>query len=652
VGRSRRTKRRRPDAEPVARAVARVPGGREPSRLVVAALLVVAVVAAYWRVLGSDFVDFDDDQYVTENPHVQHGLDAKAVVWAWTTMHEANWHPLAWMSHTLDWQLWGAAAGGHHATSLALHAANTVLLLAFLHGTTGALWRSALVAALFGLHPLHVESVAWISERKDVLCTCLWLLTLLAYVRWVKRPSVLGYGVVALGFGLALAAKSMAVTLPFTLLLLDYWPLGRVDGRGRRLWRLVLEKVPLLPLAAGSAALTVLAQGRGGAVVPIEQSPLVLRVGHAIVFYVQYLAKMLWPSGLTFFYLPPAGGVAAWQMIACALVVALLTAAAVRARRPPVLVGWLWYLGTLVPVIGLVQIQPWAFADRYTYVPSIGVFLALAWLLPAGRAARPIAAAAIVLLLALGVRTWVQVGHWRDSAALFAHGLSVDPRNPIAHTNLAIGLTARGEVPAAMAHLEQALAIWPAFIPARIAMGNALLESGRAADAIPEFEAALEADPASAHALTNLGFAHVRAGRPAEAVGYYQRALAVDPDFAPAHRNLGAVLMRAGEFDEAIAHFEQAVAGDPHDPVTEGTLGSLLVQRGRTEEGLRHLARAIELRPGYQEAHLRRIQVLVRERRWADAWDAVRVARAAGVEPGEALVRQIEKGTAAPTSPP
>ena len=510
MGRSNRKRQRRPERPRVASAVEQAPVRGTPP-LLVAALLVIAVVAAFWRVVGSDFVDFDDDKYVTANPHVQHGLDAAALAWACTTMDVSNWHPVTWVSHMLDWQLYGAAPAGHHATSLALHAINTVLLFLFFQRTTGALWRSALVAALFGLHPLHVESVAWVSERKDVLSTWFWLLTLFAYVRYVRAPGVARYGLVALGFGLALAAKPMAVTLPVTLLLLDYWPLGRFDGSRRRLRWLILEKVPLLPLAAGCAVLTLLAQGRAGAVVPLEQSPFALRLGKAAVFYVGYLAKMLWPADLTFFYMPPAAGLRSWQIAVSALILALLTAAAVRARRPPVLVGWLWYLGALVPVIGLVQVLSYVFADRYTYVPLIGVFVALAWLLPSGgRAARPAAAAAIAILLALGVRTWVQVGHWRDSEALFTHGLSVDPRNPIAHTNLAIGLTARGHAHEAIEHLQQALSVWPTYAPARVALGNAWLETGRPADAIPEFEAALEADPVSVYALTNLGFAHAR----------------------------------------------------------------------------------------------------------------------------------------------
>jgi len=620
-----------------------------PSRLLVAAVLVVAVVAAFWPVLGSDFVDFDDDKYVTNNPYVQRGFDLDALRWAWTSGERANyWHPLTWMSHMLDWRLYGPVAAGHHATSLGLHAANTVLVFLLFERTTRALWRSALVAALFGLHPLHVESVAWISERKDVLSACLWLLTLLAYVRYARAPSIARYAVVALGFVLALASKPMAVTLPFTLLLLDYWPLGRLGGAGQSPWRLIGEKLPLVPLAVACAVFTILAQRSVGSVVSLEQSSIALRLGSALVFYVGYLEKMLWPADLSFFYMYPVEGPPTWQMVGSALLLAVLTAAAVRARRPPVLVGWLWYLGTLVPVIGLVQVGAHVFADRYSYVPLIGVFVAVAWLLPAGRAARPIAATAIVLLLALAVRSWVQVGVWRDSEALFTHALRVDPRNPLAHTNLAIGLTARGKVQDAIEHLQQALAVWPGYDTARVALGNALLESGRPAEAIPEFEAALEADPTSVYALTNLGFAHARAGRPAEAIASYERALALAPDFPPAHRNLGAALMRRGKIDEAIAHFEQAVAGDPHDAVTENTLAVLLAQQGRTEDALKHFARVIELRPDYEQAHRGRIHLLVRQERYADAWEAVRLARAAGVEPGQALLQLISKGMPPP----
>ena len=603
--------------------------------MVLAVLLGAAVLATFWPVLGNDFVNYDDDLYVTRNPWVQRGLSWDAARWAITTDAAGNWHPVTWLSHQIDWQLWGAAPRGHHATSAALHAVNTLLVFALLDGMTASPWRSALVAALFGLHPLRVESVAWVAERKDVLSTCLWLLTTIGYVRYTRHPGPWRYLAVVLGLALGLMAKPMLVTLPLTLLLLDYWPLGRLR-RSADLGSLVREKVPLLLLAAASAVVTWRVQHAAGVVTPL---PLPTRIGHAAVSYVAYLGKMLWPLHLSVIY-PHPGRVALGAVVPCLLVLTLITAAVVwqRRRRPFLLVGWLWYLGTLVPVIGVVQAGAAAMADRFTYVPLVGVFVALAWLVPAGPASRFVAAAAAVVLALLAAQTRAQIHVWRDSTTLFAHALAVDERNAIAHANLGAELGANGDLDAATAHLERALELRPDLVTARIALGNTLMRRGRIDDAIVHYRAAVAADPTSARALTNLGYAELRLGRLDEAIESLERALRVDPGFATAHNDLGMARARRGEAAAARVHFERALAADPRYAEARNNLAAMLLSEGRLEEALAHAERAIAVEPAFAEAHANRIAALVRLGRFADAWAAVRAARAAGVPPPQRLV--------------
>jgi Tfp pilus assembly protein PilF len=608
--------------------------------VVLALLLGVAVLAVFWPALGHDFVNYDDDLYVTRNPWVQQGLTGASVRWALTTDAASNWHPLTWLSHQLDWELWGPAPRGHHATSVALHAVNTLLLFGLLGAMTASPWRSALVAALFGLHPLHVESVAWVAERKDVLSACLWLLTTLAYVAYARRPGGVRLLAVTLGLTLGLMAKPMVVTLPFTLLLLDYWPLGRWR-HARDLRPLVWEKLPLFVLVAVASVVTWRVQHAAGAVIPL---PLENRVGHAVVTYVAYLWKMLWPASLAPMYVHP-GSEAPGRVFACAVLLALVTAVAVwqRRSRPFLLVGWLWYLGTLVPVIGLVQVGATAMADRFTYIPLIGVFVALAWLVPVSPAPRPVAAAAVAVLALLAVRARAQVGVWRDSATLFAHALSVDEGNPLAHVNLAVELDARGDANGAAAHLERALVLRPDMLTARIALGNNLVRRGRADEAIAQYRAAIASDPTSARALNNLGWLQLQLGRLDEAIDSLERALRIDPGLATAHNDLGMARARRGESAAARAHFERAVAADPGYADAHNNLAAMLLSEGRVDEAVAHAERAIAARPPFAEAHANRIAGLVRRGRYAEAWAAVRAARAAGAPPPAWMVSALAK---------
>ena len=608
-------------------------------RLAIAVALAAAVLVVYWPTLGNDFVNYDDDRYVTQNPHVQQGFDAAALRWAWTTGH-FYWQPLTWTSHMLDWRLYGAAPAGHHATSVALHAANTALLFVLLDGMTGAPWRSALVAALFGLHPLRVESVAWVAERKDVLSALFWLLTTLAYVWYTRGPSRRRWALVVAGLALGLMAKPMLVTLPFALLLLDYWPLGRLRAPGDA-WPLVREKLTLLPLVAASLALTI-ALEHEGAIGSLESFPLAARLENAIVAYALYLWKLVWPVGLFVPYLHARGGIPAWQTAGAAALLAAITAVALRVRttRPYVLVGWLWYLGTLVPVVGIVQAGEQSMADRFTYVPSIGVLVTAAWLLPA-RAAKPVGAVAVLVLAALAVRTRAQIAVWRDSVTLFTHALAIEERNPVAHLNLGYALGDRGDVAGASRHLARALELRPQSPRAHVGLGNLLVGAGRTREAATHYRLALEMDSGSKYALANLGYALAQEGRFDEAIPLYERALAVDPYFAIAHKYLGFALARRGRAAEALAHLEQAVRYDARDADAWSNLGATLMAAGRVTEGLASVDRAVALNPRLAEAHTNRILGLHALGRHAEAWAAVAAARAAGVAPPPALMQAL-----------
>jgi hypothetical protein len=446
--------------------------------LVIGLGLLAAIGVVYWPVRHFEFINFDDDVYVWANPEVQNGLTLRGLAWAFTTGHAGNWHPLTWLSHMLDCQLFGVNAGAHHLVNVLFHAANTLLLFGVLKRMTGARWRSALVAALFALHPLHVESVAWVAERKDVLSTCFWLLTLWAYVRYVQKPEIhystaalrpltsWNYWLALVFFVCGLMSKPMVVTLPLVLLLLDYWPLNRVAGcklpaassdpERSTLLALVWEKVPFLALAGVSCGLTLWVQQRGGAVASVESLPLGLRTGNAVVAYVRYLGHAFWPGGLAVFY-----PYQAWSLptvVGAGVLLAGVTGVVVWRGRSErhLLVGWLWYLATLIPVIGLVQVGGQSLADRYTYVPLIGMFVLVAWGMPRsltqprlGKLAMIAAASAV--LCACAVLSWVQVHHWRDSETLFRYALKVTTGSAQAHNNLGVALAAQGKLAEAVA---------------------------------------------------------------------------------------------------------------------------------------------------------------------------------------------------------
>jgi len=573
--------------------------------LAVALGLSVLVLAVYLQTGSHGFITLDDGEYVYQNVHVRNGLSPEGVRWAFTAFHSANWHPMTWLSHMTDVSLFGQDAGWPHRVNVLLHLANTVLLFLVLWRMTGGLWQSGFVAALFAVHPLHVESVAWISERKDVLSTLFWLLTMWAYLWYVRKPGAGRYLLVAVLFALGLMSKPMLVTLPLVLLLLDGWPLGRLS-RGVAARR-VLEKVPLLALSVASCIVTVLAQGSGAAIAPVRNAPLAFRVSNAAVSYATYLGQTVWPASLSVFYPHPASvhsGVPAWQVAGAALLLGGVSFLAFRERRrrPYLAVGWLWYVGTLVPVIGLVQVGGASHADRYTYVPLIGIFVALAWgaseLVSGrrwGRAAMGAAGGAVVL--ALTTTAYVQAGYWRDSGTLFSRALAVTQDNWMAWTCLGVALEERGRSEEAVARYREALRIDPDFAEAWYDLGVSTARMGKDREAMGYYREALKRAPGLANAWYNLGVSAEKLGLPREAMDAYREALRRDPAYARAWYNLGLAHGRAGEVREAIDCLRRAVQSDPAYVDAWYNLGVAQARSGDPEGAVAAFREALRLAP-------------------------------------------------------
>ena len=600
--------------------------------------LVLAATAVYWQAREFEFVHLDDTDYVTNNPHVRNGLTRDGFVWAFTTTHSFNWHPLTWLSLMLDCHLSEEKADTCHTTNLLLHIANTLLLFLVLRQMTGALWQSAFVAAAFALHPMHTESVAWVSERKDVLSTFFWMLAMWAYVRYTQRPRLVRYVPIVVFLALGLMAKPMLVTLPFVLLLLDYWPLERLQQQ--RLYRLIWEKVPLFALSAASSVVTFIVQQKTGAVSSLDALPLNIRTANALISYAKYITKMFWPTRLAVFYPHPISNLPPLQTLAAALLLLAISIAVIRlARRYKyLLVGWLWYLGTLVPVIGLVQIGRQAIADRYTYIPFTGLFIIIAWGLPDSLSKwkyrkAALATATIVVFSALAVCTRLQVAHWRNSTTLFEHALKVTDGNYLAHCSLADAFHKQGELDKAIAHNYQALQIWPDCLTAHVNLAAVLLETGKVDEAIKHSTQALRLKPELPAAHQNLGNALLRKGmlneaikqyhhvlqlRPDDpdacnqigialtkqqkldqAVTYFTKALKVKPDFPNARRNLGHVQAMQGNLEQAITNLRIAVQLDPNSPTTHSILALTLLDANRTGEAVTHLKESLRIKPDW-----------------------------------------------------
>jgi len=591
--------------------------------------LIVAIFAAFWQVRTHEFLKYDDKDYVTDNPHVNAGLTLKGIIWAFTTPHSANWHPLTWLSHMLDCQLYGLKPAGHHLTNLVFHIASTLLLFLVLKGMTGALWRSGFVAALFALHPLHVESVAWVAERKDVLSTFFWILTMWTYVRYTKQPRLNRYMLVLLSFGLGLMSKPMLVTLPFVLLLVDYWPLDRFQFRSisghHRLntdkskdtsdqrsfaLRLVLEKVPFFVLTVVSSFLTFFVQRSAGAVIHMDLYPLETRMANALVSYVSYIGKMIWPHRLAVFYPYPVV-LPTWQVAGASLLLGCVSFLVIHAgrRRPYLMVGWLWYLGTLVPVIGLVQVGYQAMADRYTYVPLIGPFIMVAWGIPdilVGWRFRKIALSLStgLLFLLLMIVTNFQLKYWQNDITLFEHTLAVTSDNFITHYYLGVVLANQGKTQEAIAHFAEALRIRPDFAEAHYNLAGFLVNQGKIQEAIVHFAEALRIKPDFAEAHNRLGELLANQGKTQEAIVHFAEALRIKPDYPEPHNNFGIILASQGKIQEAIAHCEEAVRIKPDYAEAHNNFGIILTSQGKIQEAIAHFAEAVRIKPDYPEAHI------------------------------------------------
>ena len=517
-------------------------------RFIVCLLLVLSIVAIYGTVSHYEFTNYDDIGYVTGNDHV------KGLIWSFQTTHFCNWHPLTWISHMADVELFGMAAGGHHLTNVFFHIANTLLLFILLRRMTDTFWRSAIVAALFALHPLHVESVAWVAERKDVLSTFFGILSLLNYLRYTQQQRRSGYGLALLFFILSLMAKPMLVTLPFLLLLLDYWPLGRLnfDERLRlkapdgvsTVYFLLLEKTPFFLFSAASCFVTYHAQQSGGAMVPFDMYPLSIRAANAVVAYVGYIGKMLWPVQLAVFY-PYPESFALWRVAAAAAVLSGISIGVMVQvkKRPYLAVGWFWYFGTMVPVIGLMQVGGQAMADRYTYVPLIGLFIMIVWstaeIFDRGPVKRFIVMlTAVVLMLTLSAVSHLQVAHWANSITLFSHAVEVTQNNYLAHLNLGKALHDAGEERQAYQHYADALQIHPNLPKAHLNFGSGLLAQGKIGEAMDHFYQALQLNPDLAEAHNNLGLALLHIGKIEESIHHFRLAIKANPNFANAMTNL------------------------------------------------------------------------------------------------------------------
>jgi tetratricopeptide (TPR) repeat protein len=594
--------------------------------LAIYAVLLLATLAVYSQVRTYDFINLDDPDYITANPHVRAGLTSEGLVWAFTTDRDGNWFPLTWLSHMASWQLFGPRAGLHHLVNVTLHALSTLLLFALLKRMTRSRWRGAFVAGLFALHPLHVESVAWVTERKDVLCGLFWFLTLWGYARYVERPKLGRYLVVIVLFCLGLMSKPMIVTLPFVLLLLDVWPFRRIALPGpeaagapkhkarpkpdaKPFRPVLLEKVPLFALSACSSVATYIVQQRGGAVQSLEWIPFSTRLGNALFSYVAYIAQMFWPVRLAVFY-PYPFDLPAWKAVGAGLALVVVSVFALRKVRhlPYFAVGWFWYLGTLVPVIGLVQVGMQSRADRYTYVPLIGIFLLLTWgvadLFQRWPKAEPaLAAVPAAACLACLVITFHQIQSWKNSASLFGHALQVTANNYMGYYGMGGVLRDEGRLDEAITAYREAISLFPNYGGAHSSLGGVYLKQGRLDEAVAELTEAIRLDPKSPEDRISLGIALNKLGKDRDAIDQMLEAIQLEPDSANAHYNLGRLYAATGQIDDAVVQFASAVRLEPESAENHYNLGTVLAAQGKMEEAVTEFSEAIRLKPDYGNAH-------------------------------------------------
>ncbi|WP_224985037.1 tetratricopeptide repeat protein [Geomonas agri] len=580
-------------------------------------LMLLVTLAVYAQTANHDFINFDDTLYVTTNPVVKDGLKAWTIAWAFTATTASNWHPVTWLSHMTDVQLFGLNPYGHHLTSVIIHTLSALLLFLLLAQITAAPWQSLFVATLFALHPLHVESVAWVAERKDVLSGLFWTLTLLLYARYVKNPGAGRYGATLACFAVGLMTKPMLVTLPLVMLLLDWWPLNRfcpAEGGGTAaakpaVFKLAMEKIPFLLLSVLSSAFTIYAQHHGGAMATLDKAPLGLRFGNAVIAYATYIVDAFWPHDLAMLY-PFPTFILLGQLVGAALLLALISAGVlyVGRRFPWLAVGWLWFLITLLPVIGLVQVGGQSHADRYTYIPLTGLFIMLAWgvpqLLEKWRCRREaLMISAGLAVCAITATTWVQIGYWRNNITLYRHTLAVTRNNYLILNNYGIAMDQAGDYESALQLYQDALRIWPRSVTAHNNIGTVLERKGRYAEAIEHYREALRLKPDYVMAVVNMGKSLAGLGKVDEALTCYERALKLDPSNSDGHLQLAILLLKSGRRDEARQHYEAVLRLEPHSARAPVNIGVELAQQGRFDEAADYFRQALGIDPDSVEAN-------------------------------------------------
>ncbi len=621
-------------------------------------VLAVVTVVAYRGVRSNYFVSLDDYDYVMENRQVQQGVTLDSMAWAFTTFHSSNWHPLAWISHMVDWSIYGNHPAGHHMTNVCLHAANAILLFLLLLYTTSYIGRSALVAFLFALHPAHVESVAWIAERKDLLCTFFWFASLLAYAWYVRNPSWKRFLWVICGFACALMSKPMAVTLPFTLLLLDYWPLRRItlspETRARWLstfWNLCVEKWLLFIMAAISSVIAFLAQSARGSVVALQALPLWERICNAAISYWRYVWLMLWPDPLTIYYYHEANNIMVSAAVLSAIALILVAAVCwhMREKRPYCLIGWLWFLGTLVPVIGIVQVGNQAMAERYTYVPFIGLFITIVWLVGDAVANFPnfkIATQllAVVAIAACAVKTDAQVKVWKDTEILFSHALEIDPRGELPNLSMGMAYIRQQRTAEAQEYLERALVYDPSATLAlsytAVGLMQPVMQSNDRTNlplAGERLEKALRVAPNDPDVLTGMALWSSLMNRPKDEETYSRRAIAAQSDFTPARLYLADALQAQNKLEDAVQVYRQALAINPNIYQAHNEIGNLLDRQGFTGEAMKEFQISLEIKPDQAMPHFGIGKIFAESHRLPEA--AGEFSEALQFDPANANVR-------------
>jgi tetratricopeptide (TPR) repeat protein len=631
--------------------------------LLICLALVLVTLAVFYQVRSFGFINLDDHDYVSENSNIQAGFTLQSVKWAFTTIHTGYWHALTWFSYMLDWQLFGLNAAGYHITNLIFHIANTLLLFLVLKRMTNAIWQSAFVAALFALHPLHVESVAWIAERKDVLSTFFLLLAIWAYVRYVKNPKLKWYLISLVLFALGLMAKPMLVTLPFVLLLLDYWPLNRISRiNWQTIYRLILEKVPFIFLAAVLSVVTFIAQQSSMAVASLNMIPIRFRICNALISYLEYIGKMFWPTQLAFFYPYPVENASILFTVTSAVLLIAATIFVLRFAKKHryLLTGWFWYIVTLLPVIGLVQVGSQAMADRYTYVSLIGLFIIIAWSMPELLDKLPyrkivLVTSSFIVLSVFTVLSYFQLSYWKDNITLCRHALEVTKDNYMAHfvmtdmlfeqnrteealqhiyetvrinpdyvpaiNSLGVALGRKGKIDEAIGYYKKAIEINPRFVETHLNLASALEAKGRFTEALEQYRAALalSAMPDDPDILNRLGCALANSGELDEAVSFYNKALRKAPDSISIHLNLGFALTAGGKLDQAVKEYEKILLAHPDNAVAHNDFGIALARQGKIDDAIAHFNQAVKINPDYDRAKSNLARVIAEKQKSQNA---------------------------------